>query len=317
MESSSWFSKKTEQKGSLEQLKIKEQWNSQIKILSKFGVLEIFPDLKQLGIRGIDGKEYPVPKPAEITKMLEENKEMVLKKMEQGFTKLVLEPFAYSFDSLSKKYEKSILQHHKNGKLLATKENPTDPDEPLALDENEPLWRWEDGYNHCDTEDKVVYFPKEFSKDHGGKTKKELLALDPKNAWGIWLLEDMPNIPRENKGKEVGKRHQLEANKTPNEYLELFQTNEYKNESGLTPEADIMYALTNLEEKNQVTNDYDGKGSISYQVGAYFPSSGYVPYSCWDRSIRQARLDGSYPAFRSSRYGVRAGVRVKDKKIEL
>jgi len=306
-----WPSKAIEQKGSLETLKIKEQWNSQVKLLSKLGILETFPESKELGIRGINGKEYPVPRPEEITARLEKNKEMILLKMEQGFTKIVMEPFAYSFDKLSDKYKKTILEHHKNGKLLATKESPTDPDETLELDENEPLWRWEDGYNHCDTEDKMVYFPKEFGNDHGGKTKKELLSSEILTGWSIWLVEDMPNIPREGKGQEVEKRHQLETNKTPHEYLKLLQTNsEYKNESGITPEADIMYALMNLEEKNQVTNDYNGKGSISYQVGAYFPSSGIVPRWCWDRGDRQASLDGSNPSDRLSRYGVRVGVRV-------
>ena len=312
MKTPDWFPKKTEQKGSLEQLKIKEQWNSQIKILSKLGILEIFPDSKSYGIRGIDGKEYPVPKPEEITKLFEKNKEMILEKMEQGFTKLVMEPFAYSFDSLSEKYKKTILKHYKEGKLFATKEKSTDPDESLSLDENEPLWRWEDGYKNCDREDKIVYFPKEFGNNHGGKTKKELLTLDPKNAWSIWLLEDMPNISREGKGKEIGKRKQLEANKSPNDYLKKIQTeSEYKNESGLTPEADITYAITELEERNQVINDYDGKGSISYQVGAYFVSSGAVPYSCWDRDRRRAYLGGSNPTDQHSLYGVRSGVRVK------
>ena len=168
---------KIEQKGSLEALKIKEQWGSQVKILSKLGILETFPDSKQLGIRGIDGKEYPVPKPEEITEMLEANREMVLGKMEQGFTKLVIEPFAYSFDALSEKYKRAILRHHKEGKLLATKEKPADPDEPLALDENQPLYRWEDGYSHCDTENKLVYFPQEFSKNHGGHTKKNFFLV--------------------------------------------------------------------------------------------------------------------------------------------
>ena len=310
-----WFKPKQEKQekkeGNLETLKIKEQWASQVKLLSKLGILEIFPDSKELGIRGIDGKEYPVLRPEDILQRLEAKKEMVLEKMEQGFTKIVIEPFAYSFDTLSEKYKKAILDHHKNGKLLATKEKPTDPDEPLALDENEPLWRWEDGYSHCDTEDKLVYFPKEFSKNHGGKTKRELLASDTSNGWNVWILEDLPNIPKEGKGQEVGKRKQLEANKTPSEYLKFLQTkSEYKNESGLTPEADVMYALTNLEETNQVTNDYDGKGSISYQVGGYFPSSGYVPRSCWSRGDRQARLGWSYPTSRYSYYGVRVGVRV-------
>src|SRR3989338_3971497 len=241
-----------EEMRTLEALKIKEQWGSQIKILSKLGILEIFPDSKNLGIRGIDGKEYPVPKPEEILKQLE-------------------------------------------------------------LDTNQPLWRWEDGYSKCDTEDKIVYFPKEFGANHGGKTKKELLASDSSNAWRIWLVEDMPNIPREGKGKEVGKRHQLEANKQPKEYLELLQTkSEYKNESGLTPEADIMYALTNLEETNQVTNDYQGKGSISYQVGAYFLSSGDVPDSYFNHGNRQACLYGVNPTSRDSKYGFRPGVRVEE-----
>ena len=189
MKTPDWLAPKKEQKGSLEALRIREQWASQVKILSKLGILETFPDSKQLGIRGIDGKEYPVPKPQEIEEMLEANREMVLGKMEQGFTKLVIEPFAYSFDALSEKYKRTILRHHKDGKLLATKDKPTDPDEPLQLDENQPLWRWEDGYAHCDTENKLVYFPKEFSKSHGGKTKKEALATDVPSGFNISLVE--------------------------------------------------------------------------------------------------------------------------------
>ena len=302
-----------EEMRTLEALKIKEQWNSQVKILSKLGILETFPDSKKLGIRGIDGKEYPVPKPEDIQARLEAKKEMVLEKMEQGFTKIIIEPFGYSFDALSEKYKKALLQHHKDGKLLATKEKSTDQNETLDLDENQPVWKWEEGYNHCDTEDKIVYFPKEFGAKHGGKTKKELLASSETNGWNVWLVEDMPNIPREGQGKEVGKRKQLEANKTPAEYLKLLQTkSEYKNESGLTPEADIMYALTNLEETNQVTNDYQGKGSISYQVGAYFLSSGDVPDSYFNHGNRQACLYGVNPTSRDSKYGFRPGVRVEE-----
>jgi hypothetical protein len=301
-----------EQTRTLEQLKIKEQWGSQVKILSKLGILETFPDSRQLGIRGIDGKQYPIPKPEEIMARLEANREMIQGKMEQGFTKLVMVPFGYPLDSLSDKYKKTILRHHKEGKLFATKEKPTDPDEPLALDENQPLWRWEEGYSHCDTEDKIVYSPEEFLRGgHGGKTKKEMLTSDPSNGWQILLLEDMPNIPREGKGKQIGGRHQLETNKTSTEYLRLLQTGpEYKNESGLTPEADLMYAITHLEETNQVINDYTGKGALSFQIGAYFPSSGDVPHSYWYRGNRRAYLGRSGPSSRDSRCGVRAGVGV-------
>ena len=306
------FRPKQEQKRSLEELKIKEQWNSQVKILTKLGILEIFPESKEYGIRGIDGKEYPVPKPEEIMKRLEVNKEMILGKMEQGFTKMVMEPFAYSFESLSKKYGKTILEHHKNGKLLATKEKPTDPDEPLALDENQPLYKW-DGYDKCDVEDKMVYFPKEFSQNHGGKTKKELLRTQILSGFNIWFVEDMPNIPREGKGKEVGKRKQLEAGKEIKEYLKIIQTKpEYKNESGLTPEAEIIYGITHLEETNQVINDYQGKGSASFQTGAYLPSSDYVPDSYFDRGDRQVGLNGCNPAGQGSGSGGRVGVKLPE-----
>ena len=72
-----------------------------------------------------------------------------------------------------------------------------------------------------------------------------------------------------------------------------------------------MYTLTHLEETNQVINDYQGKGSLSYQVGGYFPASGDVPNAYWFRVNRQAVLRGSNPASRDSYSGVRAGVRVR------
>jgi hypothetical protein len=303
-----WFKKKIERKNDLESLNIKEQWESQIKILTKLGILEIFPGSKELGIRGIDGKEYPVPNHQDIMARLESNKEIIGVKMEQGFMKLLLEPFALPIDTLAKKYEKAILKHFEDGKLFATKEKPTDPDVPLDLDVNQPLYKW-DEYNNADGDDKLVYFPKEFSNNHQGKTKEELLS-DPESGWRVWLVENMPNIPREGKGKERGKRKQLEANKTPKEYLKLLGTGEYQNESGLTPEADIMCALTHLEETNQVINDYAGLGSASYQVGAYFVASGSVPYSYWHRVARQASLDGIVASNRNSDVGCRSGVRV-------
>ena len=294
-----------------EKLKIKEQWDKQIKILSKLEIIQII-ESKKLGILGIDGKEYAVPTYIDIQKRLEANKEMITRKMEQGFTKLLIEPFGYSFNELEKKYEKIILEHHNNGKLFATKENDTDPDEKLDLDINKPVYVWEDGYKNCDTEDKIVYFPKEFNKkNHGGKTKKELLAEESSNGWRIWLLEDVPNIPREGKGKEVGKRRQIEAGKKPTEYLQMLQNEEiYKNESGLTPEADIMNSIIQLEEKNQVSNDWQGKGSLSYQIGAYFPASALVPASYWYRDYRRAYLDRFVVSARDEDYGLRVGVRV-------
>ena len=309
MESLEIFKGKNEQKYSIESLKIKEQLESQIQILLKLGIIENSPDSKEPGIQGIDGKKYPLPKPEEIMKRLNDNKEIVQMKMEQGFTRLILEPFAYSLDTLTIKYKEVILEHFKNHKLFATKDKSTDLDEIIALDVNQPIWIAEDEFYECDKNGKIVYFPTEFSENHGGKTKRELLTLNPKDAWHIWLVEDIPNIPREGRGKKIGKRQQLETNRTPSDYLEFINTkSEYHNELGFTPEANIMYAITHLESTNQVINDYQGKSSISYQLGGYFPLYNQVPDLYWNREDRQATLFSSEPNFSSILYGAKTGV---------
>ena len=218
------------------------------------------------------------------------------------------------------KYQQTILKHHKAGKLLATKEKPTDPDEPLELDETQPVWKW-DGYDNADVEGKIVYYPKEFSQNHQGKTKKELLK--EQGGWNIILIEDLPNIPREGKGKTIGSpstslgaRKQFEANKTPVEYLKTIQTaKQYQNEQGMTPEDQITYAITHLEETNQVIDDYSGKGSVSYQLGAYFATSGDVPDAFWHRDGRLALLGRFVAGYSYSFDGARSVVRVKNLEI--
>ena len=117
-------------------------------------------------------------------------------------------------------------------------------------------------------------------------------------------------ISRGGKGKPVGARPRIEANKTPKEYLEAIGTGEYQNESGMTPEEWLMQAITTLEEKNQVIDDWRGKGSIAYNTGAYFQASGNVPNASWRRDDRQAVLDRNDPTSRDDRIGARSAVRV-------
>ena len=289
-----------------EKLKLKEQYAGQKDILRNIGVLERLSSGE--GIKGIDNKEYLIPTYEEILQRIEAKEEILKTKTEQGFTKLLIVPFGMKLDELIEKYSKVILKHHKAGKLLATKENPKDPDEPLELDENQPVWKWE-GYDNADIEGKLVYFPREFSQNHQGKTKKEILK--EQGGWNIILIEDLPNIPREGKGKEIKARKQFEANKTPNEYLKTLQTDkQYEHEQGMTPEDQITYAITHLEQTNQVIDDYSGKGSISYQLGAFFTASGNVPNASWDRGVRQAVLSGNDPVGSLPDFGARGVVRV-------
>ena len=71
-----------------------------------------------------------------------------------------------------------------------------------------------------------------------------------------------------------------------------------------------MQAISYLEEKNQVIDDYQGKGSITYNTGAYFPGSGDVPGAYWSRGDRQADLDRDVPTNRDGDIGARSAVRV-------
>lgn len=287
-------------------------------ILEKVGILETLSS-GQIGIKGIDNKEYPIPSYTQIRERIKESQEhheFLETKADQGFTKLLLVPFGMSLDALIEKYKEVIIKHHQEGKLLATKENQHDPDEQLELNANEPIWVW-DQYSQADKEGKLVYYPTQFTENnHQGKTKQELLN-EEKTGFHILLAEDFPNIPKEGKGKEIGTKHkrkQIEANKTPEEYLRMLQNyREYKGELGQTPEDRIIYAITHLEETNQVIDDYQGKGSISYQVGGWFPVSlgvPDVPDAYWFRVDQRAYLGRSTPRNRSEDIGASFSARV-------
>ena len=303
-----------------------------------------------MGIKGIDNKEYAFPTYQEIAKRMKENKEMLKIKTEQGFNQLLIVPFGMKLEDLIEKYKNLLWQHYKDKKLFATMANPKKtpkfPDDlPFDKDtikkiksreirygdvwektgdvhqsKNSALFAWEK-YQNADINGELAYFPKEFSKNHQGKTKLEILK--EQGGFNILFIEDMPNIPRgpkkddrgkiieQGKGKEIKGRKQLEAGQKPNEYLEILKTDpQYQNETGMTPEEQIIYAIKHLEQTNQVIDDWQGKGSLSYQLGAYFPAGGGVPGADWYRDRRRADLDGYDPRASFSGNGARGAVRV-------
>ena len=297
---------------------LREQYEKQVELMKRIGLVK---DLEsgELGIEGVDGKEYPIPTQEQINERMEANKELVEKKSEQGFKKLLLVPFGMKLSDLTDAYKASILRHNSEGRLFSTKKNPDDQSEqpvPLPLDKNKPLYVW-DGYNDADVNGKLVYFPVEFSENHQGRTKQEILEEGEGGetpGWNIILIEDMPDIPRKTKGKVTGGRKQFEAGDTPNNYLKALKDSEkggtYQNEDGMTPEDQLIYSIVHLEETDQVIDDWQGNGAVSYQLGAYFPASGSVPSAFWYRVNRQAYLGGYYPDYRLGNCGVRSAVRI-------
>ncbi|MDD4287406.1 MAG: hypothetical protein PHO20_00615 [Candidatus Peribacteraceae bacterium] len=228
----------------------------------------------------------------------------LLAKVEQGFTKVHPVPFGLSPTALKEAMGKAIAQYHGAGKLRSSDGTK------LKLDAREPVWMW-DGYKDADTNGSLVYSPERFDpQNHGGKTKKEILAASQFPGWQVLLLENMRDIPREGNGQVVGGRKQIEANHTPHEYLELLRAEGHALEQGLTPEAWQALFLTRLAETDgEVLDDYSS-GAACYCTGAYFPASGDVPDACWRRGGGQARVGRSGARCRFSVVGSRAGVRV-------
>lgn len=266
---------------------LKEQYESQRKILQKNNILKKL-STGELGIKGIDGKEYVFPTYQEIARRMRENKEIIKTKTEQGFTKLLIVPFGMKLGDLVEKYKQAILRHHKAQKLFAPKEKQTDPNLPIGLLSDSVVWSsWS---SDDDTAGLLVYYPQEFSQNHQGKTKREI--LEEEGGWNILLVEDLPIIPREGQGKTIGGRKQLESRKSLAKYLEIIQNDpSYQNESGMTPEDYIVYAITHLEQTDQVIDFREAfsRDSSPCLIGAYLPPRG-VPGAQWRDSLHCAKF---------------------------
>ena len=267
---------------------------------------------------GIDGKVYPMPSYDTLVSRLAERKEFLEIKADQGFTKLLLVPFGMSLDAMILKFKAHLLEYKKGHAAF-------------ALDENQPVWVWEDGYNGADANGTLVYNPISFDASHTGATKTEMLARqevdnDTVAGWRVLLLQGDENskgykgIPRDGQGRTEGTRiprQDIEAGKTPRAYLadQLAASGEqgsaYRNESGITPEEWIVMFMAHLEETGKPMDNYqNGADSIAYLTGAYFTASGDVPSAYWHRDARQANVDRSVPVFVDGNLGVRSAVRV-------
>jgi hypothetical protein len=303
----------------------KEAYETQAEIFQKVGLLEILPESDKMGIRGIDGKEYPIPSEDQIKEVILKNRETYEPKMNQGFTQIQLTPFGVPLEKLTTILEQSILTHHKTGKLLATKNAPDEPDEPLDLDTANPLYKWDgwidpdapEGNRGADVTGKCVYHPNTLeTTNHGGHTKSEILATQAGQPWAGWevkLLESNVNIPSEGQGKTIGGRKQLSANQTPTDYLNRLQTDpQYQNEQSLTNEDWLTQFITHLEKTNQVIDDYSGNGKACFLPGSFIPSSRRLGGGYWVRGDRRAVLYGSTPGNRFSSGGLRSAVGIKN-----
>jgi len=303
-----------------ERLHLKEQYRSQVKILYQSRLIESFPATNQhprpeLGIIGVDQQQHYLPDYQNLLDRLSANPEkaeLIAKKIEQGFTRLLLVPLALPLETIIQKYKETLLlTNQKPGGIKSTDGSH------LELDTEDPLCLWEEllksDQPQTPPDQQLEYQVRNYDgstkEQRQGKYKSELLTTNPSNAWQILLVEDCPDIPAEGKGQTKAGRKQIEANQSAKDYLQLLQTDpQYQSEQGLTPEAQLLLSLTRLQETQTATNDWQGSGKINRLVGTYL--AGDVPYFCWFRVSRRPDLGGFYPGFRDFYAGFSPAVSV-------
>ncbi len=272
---------------------ITKQYESQLDVLKNAGLLSNLSDGSE-GIIGEDGAQHPVPSLLSIVQRFcedEKKYELLRRKVEQGFTKLIMVPFASSLNDLVDAYANQLVRHNLEGRLFGEGKSPAanagKVAELLWLETSEPVYKW----TAYDSEE-TAYFPTSFdSENDTGLTKQE--AITQKGGWQVYLIEETP-IPKIGKGANKNGRQQLETGLSPRQYLERLQADpQYKGEVGLTPESWLMRALTRLKERGEVIDDSEGTGAINYILGLYIAGGGQcVSRANWSRGRFQASLGG-------------------------
>jgi len=259
---------------------LEKEYARTITALNRTGILTLLSRSENLGVIGIDGKEYPVPTQEQLQDVFTRNKELVNRKMRQGFTQLQLTPISMPASQLIERVKTAILKHAAAGKIIQTKQNSTDADLPVRVNTGEPMWIWDRVRQALDTPN-LVYFPQAYTdRNHQGLTKEEVMQptrLCAVPGWSVGLIEPNPIMPQLGQGKVIGGRKQLEAYSTPRDYLRTLSTPTYQGETGWTPEDFLTHFITRLETTNQVSHDrYDS--NALWLLGSYMPNSMPTPH---------------------------------------
>lgn len=172
----------------LAKLKLKKQFESQLRFLNEHGFLSVLPEQKTLGFIGIDGNTYPAPSYEQLVETLQKNVQPLQQAVAEGYTELALVPFGMPLDQIAKKYLQLLKKHSLEGKLFRDHKKK----ERLPLDLEKPLRSsllsdFASGHINADSNQRLHYFPTEFSVDQkNGRTKLDLLQQH--QPWQVYLI---------------------------------------------------------------------------------------------------------------------------------
>ncbi|MFH1958184.1 MAG: hypothetical protein ABIJ15_06880 [bacterium] len=265
-----------------------------VSALKLTGILTLLPKSESMGVIGIDGKEYPIPTQEQVVELFAHNRELTGRKVPQGFDSLELTPMAIPASLLIDRMKAAIINHAREGKIYQTRRSPSEPLIPVRVNKEKQVWIWDTLRQAIDT-DELVYFPQEYSINHRGQTKVEVInngRICAVAGWSVGLVESFPIMSQQGRGKTLGCRRQLEIGSSPNEYLHTLQSEAYQGETGKTLEDFITKFLTRLETTNEVSNDVRDNNAL-WCLGQYIKIkyAELVPTGRWFRDVGRARLD--------------------------
>jgi len=283
---------------------LRTQYDLQRSLLASMDVLECHGNLQ--GVTGIDGKFYPLPSFEDIGNRLKNP--AIRYKVGQGFNQLLLVPFALPLSCNIDAWRRNLLR---NEHLLPQATAPASIGKPV-----DPCIHWEPSVLSCgyhydspngrgpDEDGRLVYAPRCFEKDHGGRTKEQFLACTPSRGWHVLLIEgDLSELPREGEGQEIGGRAQIEVGSPARHYLQSLLPH---GEVGWTPETYMWAFMTHLERTGQLLDTT----AWTYLIGSHFPGCFYhLPLAFWTTWDRQACLY-EYLDVGDQRSGTRTAVEI-------
>jgi hypothetical protein len=272
--------------------------------LTRARILTPLPIFGSVGVIGVDGNEYPFPTHEQVVDIFDCNRELVRRKVPQGFDRLELTPLAMPIPVLVERMRAALLKHSAEGEIYQTRTSHSDPLIPVRINTEKHVWIWDTLRGVLDTNE-LVYFPREYSSDHHGLTKIEAIndaAICAVQGWSVGLVESLAIVPQQGRGKTLGGRKQIEVGSSPRDYLQVLQSQDYHGETGKTLEDFIIRFLTHLEETKEVSNDRYDDNSL-WCLGQYVKyvekiRSDLVPTGWWHRLIGRARLDAHRPGNR-------------------
>src|SRR5665811_1004558 len=122
---------------------VEKEYARCITALNRTGILTLLPKSESIGVIGIDGKEYPIPTQEQVVELFAHNRELVGRKVPQGFDRLELTPMAMPAPILIDRMKAAILKHSAEGKIYQTRRSPSDPLIPVRVNTEKHVWIWD------------------------------------------------------------------------------------------------------------------------------------------------------------------------------